>query len=165
MMEVRLLTSEDAIIYKEIRLEALKNHPEAFGSSYEEESNYPLERFQGRFNQENSFTFGAFIDHKLIGVVTLIKQTRRKMSHRADIVAMFVRADYRKSGIGKRLMSEAIALAKELNTEQVYIAVTSINEAAKRLYLSLGFKTYGIDYRALKFDDTYYDEELMVLKL
>lgn len=33
------------------------------------------------------------------------------------------------------------------------------------MYQSLGFKTYGIDQNALKLDQAYFDEELMVLRL
>ncbi len=36
-MEIRLLNPEDAVLYKALRLEALQNHPEAFGSDYEAE--------------------------------------------------------------------------------------------------------------------------------
>ncbi len=36
-MEIRQLTAEDAVLYKALRLEALQNHPEAFGSDYEAE--------------------------------------------------------------------------------------------------------------------------------
>lgn len=45
-MEIRKLTPEDAALYRTIRLEALRSHPEAFGSSYEEELEYPLSLFE-----------------------------------------------------------------------------------------------------------------------
>ncbi|WP_316246610.1 GNAT family N-acetyltransferase [Sutcliffiella horikoshii] len=61
-------------------------------------------------------------------------------------------------------MNVAINKAKELEKiEQIYLAVTAGNEPAKRLYTSLGFVTYGIDRNGLKIEDTYFDEELMVL--
>ncbi|GKU81501.1 hypothetical protein NCCP28_08970 [Niallia sp. NCCP-28] len=45
-MEIRILHTEDASVYQDIRLEALKNHPEAFGSSYEEEVHFSVEVLQ-----------------------------------------------------------------------------------------------------------------------
>jgi hypothetical protein len=37
--------------------------------------------------------------------------------------------------------------------------------AARRLYASLGFESYGRDIHALKLGDAYVDEELMLLRL
>jgi ribosomal protein S18 acetylase RimI-like enzyme len=166
IMEIRRLEPKDAANYKEIRFEALQNHPEAFRSSYDEEKEFPLERTENRLNEEHSFTFGVFDKNKLIGVVTLILEQRNKIKHRANIAAMYVYPGKRKSGIGKSLMLEAIKKAKAIEgIEQIYLTVTSSNEPARKLYQSLGFKTYGIDKRALKIENTYFDEELMVLVL
>lgn len=77
---------------------------------------------------------------------------------------MYVCPENRNSGIAKSLMLKAIKKAKAIEgVEQIYLTVTSSNEPAKKLYQSLGFKTYGIDERALKVDHTYFDDELMVL--
>ena len=44
-MEIRHLNGTDAIIYRTLRLQALQMSPEAFGSSYEEEKDAPLEQY------------------------------------------------------------------------------------------------------------------------
>jgi ribosomal protein S18 acetylase RimI-like enzyme len=163
-MEIRLLEPKDALNYKELRLEALKSHPEAFSSSYDEEKELPHEYFESRLNFEHFFTFGAFAETKLIGVVTLILETKTKIKHRAHIVAMYVDPEKRNSGIGRALLSATIKKAKEIEEiEQIYLTVTSSNDPAKKLYQSLGFKTYGIDRKGLKIENTYFDDELMVL--
>ncbi|MBM7661060.1 ribosomal protein S18 acetylase RimI-like enzyme [Bacillus mesophilus] len=165
-MEIKLLTPKDADIYRDIRLEALKANPEAFSSSYEEEKEYPLESFENRLKFNHFYTFGAFDESQLVGVVTLILETKNKTKHRANIVAMYVYPDRRKSGIGRMLMNEAINKAKEIKeVEQVYLSVTSGNEPAKKLYNSLGFKVYGVDKNGLKIGDLYFDDDLMVLVL
>jgi RimJ/RimL family protein N-acetyltransferase len=46
--------------------------------------------------------------------------------------------------------------------EALQLSVVSENEAARRLYGSLGFAEYGLEKRALKQDGRYYDEVLMV---
>ncbi len=165
-MEVRILNSSDAEAYRKVRLNALQGNPEAFSSSYEEEIEFPLERTASRLDDSSSFTFGAFKDNTLVGVVSLVLETRQKIKHRANIFAMYVTPDYRKLGVGKKLMVAAIDEAKKLDEiEQIYLTVNGSNEPAKRLYLSLGFKTYGVDKRALRLADQYFDEELMVLPL
>ena len=51
-MEIRILNSlEDAEKYRGIRLESLKNIPEAFASSYEEERDFSIEEFKTNFNR------------------------------------------------------------------------------------------------------------------
>jgi ribosomal protein S18 acetylase RimI-like enzyme len=130
------------------------------------EKEYPLENFAKRLCTPHFFTFGAFVDSKLSGVVTLIVETKEKTKHKANIVAMYVCPEKRKSGIGRVLMTEAIHKAKEIKeVEQIYLSVTSSNTPAKKLYQSLCFETYGIDKNGLKVEDTYYDDELMVLVL
>ena len=63
-------------------------------------------------------------------------------------------------------MTELIRKAKNCDgLEQLNLAVVSNNVAAKQLYNSLGFKVYGVERKALKFDGCYFDEDLMVLNI
>ncbi|WNS76343.1 GNAT family N-acetyltransferase [Bacillus sp. DTU_2020_1000418_1_SI_GHA_SEK_038] len=165
-MNIRLLNPSDAEAYQYLRLIALKNHPSAFASSYEEEKDRPSVVYGERFQSGDSFTFGAFEGDALIGSVTLFIESKMKLNHRANIFAMYVSPEKRKMGIGKQLISAAIEKAKELNEiEQIYLTVEATNEAAKKLYHSFGFETFGRDKRALKIGDLYFDEEHMVLYL
>ncbi len=59
-LEIRRLNPEDAVLYKALRLEALQNHPEAFGSDYEAEKDRPVDQYATRFQSEQTATFGAF---------------------------------------------------------------------------------------------------------
>lgn len=163
-----MLTPSDAETYWKLRLEALKLHPEAFATSYEEalQRENPIEQVASRLQGDGDFTFGAFQNSELIGVVTLLQDKITKMKHRAHILAMYVAPNSRRTGAGKALLSAAIDHAKTLpEILKLNLTVVSSNEKAKKLYTSLGFKTYGVEEKALKVNDTYYDEELMVLFL
>ena len=165
-MEIRQLHRHDAKDYFALRLEALQTNPEAFGSSYEEERDYPISRTEGRLTDSAAYVFGAFIEGKLIGVVTLMKEAKQKMSHRANIYAVYVTPLHRGKGIANQLLRAAIQQAHALQgIEQIYLAVVSENVPAKKVYRSFGFETYGIDKRAIKINGKYYDDELMVLYL
>ncbi|WP_342773320.1 GNAT family N-acetyltransferase [Peribacillus cavernae] len=123
-----------------------------------------MEKFENRLKEDVSFTFGAFDNRQLLGVVTLFMEKKNKLKHRANIAAMYVYPERRRSGIGRSLMIEAIQKAKEIEgIEQIYLTVVSNNKPAKSLYHFLGFNTYGIDKKALIIDHTYFDDELMVL--
>lgn len=160
-----ILESKDAEKYRNIRLEALQTHPEAFGSSYEEEIEFSLKDFERKLQEDHSFTFGAFENENLVGALTLVIEEKNKLKHRGNIYAMYVSPSKRGHGIAKNLMIEAINKALQLGIEQLYLTVVSGNIPAKNLYNSLGFETFGIDSRALKINNTYFDEELMMLNL
>ncbi|MBS8266777.1 GNAT family N-acetyltransferase [Mesobacillus boroniphilus] len=165
-MEIRQLHGNDAEMYRLLRHEALRINPEAFSSSYEDEMYYEEQEYRQRLDSKFTYTFGAFDEGKLVGVVTLVPEGKVKLKHRANIFAMYVTPAKRGEGTGRYLMKMAMRKATELKgIEQIYLTVTGNNEPAKKLYSSLGFETYGVDKRAMRVGDKYYDEELMVLFL
>ncbi|RSD26606.1 GNAT family N-acetyltransferase [Mesobacillus subterraneus] len=165
-MEIRRLNAGDAEKYRITRHEALRTNPEAFSSSYEDEMSYEVAEYRYRLERQSTYTFGALDQDRLVGIVTLVPEGKQKLKHRAPIFAMYVTPGVRGQGIGRFLMNTALKQAAELmQVEQVYLTVTASNEAAKKLYTSLGFKTYGVDRNAMRIEDTYFDDELMVLFL
>ena len=165
-MEIRQLHGNDAESYRALRHEALLKNPEAFGSSYEDERNYAASDYRQRLDSKFTYTFGAFNESQLVGVVTLVPEGKVKLKHRANIFAMYVTPAQRGQSTGRLLMKKAIQQANELtNIEQIYLTVNASNEPAKKLYTSLGFETYGLDKNAMRIDGSYHDEELMVLFL
>ena len=163
-MEIRTLHLNDALSIRKLRLEALLDSPEAFDSSYEEEREYPLKKFKDRL--KSGCTLGAFLHEELVGMVTVIQETRNKTKHKANIFGMYVSPAQRGQGIGKNLIIKAINQAKTMKgIEQIHLTVVTSNDAAKHLYLSLGFEIYGREKHALKIGDSYLDEEHMYLFL
>ena len=167
-MYLRMLTSVDAEVYRELRLQSLRLHPEAYLSSYESEKKLSIVTTRIRLEpSENNFTLGAFDgEEKLVGIVTFFRESRPKIDHKANIYSVYVDSDVRKQGVGRRLMVELIARARQLpGLEILNLTVTSNNVAAKRLYESLGFICYGTEKKAMKLGDEYLDEDLMILML
>ena len=168
-MEIRVLDDGDAEIYWEIRLEALRLHPEAFGSDYEESLRRPIEKVRERIRENRetgSFTLGAFEDGEIVGTTGFFREEGIKERHRGFIWGVYVRPQYREQGIARKLMQEAIRRVGAIDgVEQIHLMVTTINTGARQLYRSLGFEEYGVEPRALKVGSEYYDEAMMVLLL
>ncbi|WP_144510751.1 GNAT family N-acetyltransferase [Bacillus sp. FJAT-22090] len=167
-MEIRLLTPADASAYWELRLEALQQSPESFATSFEEamQRTNPIGQVENNLRTEGNYTYGAFDQNRLIGMVTLSQESFLKMKHRANIFAMYVSPEARGLGTGKGLLLAAINKAREIEEiEKVNLSVVSTNEKAKNLYTQLGFKVFGVEEKALKVENTYYDEDHMVLTL
>ncbi|WP_339260520.1 N-acetyltransferase [Lysinibacillus sp. FSL K6-3209] len=165
-MEIRILSKSDAQVYQEVRLSALKNNPEAFGSTYEREVNLSLQTVAERIEATtDKFVLGAFHNNgSLVGIVTFVREDSPKTSHKGNVFGMYVAPEGRGRGLGKLLMSELIKRAKCCEgLEQINLTVVSDNSSAQKLYKSLSFEVYGLERKALQFNGHYYDEELMVL--
>jgi RimJ/RimL family protein N-acetyltransferase len=164
-IEIRRLTevdAADAVLYRDIRLEALRANPEAFGSTLEIEAAQPLSWFSDRLR--SSTVLGGFLDGELVASAAFAIQQDQKKSHKGVIWGMYVRPDARMAGIGRRLIEAIIDLARH-RVELIHLTVVQDNEQARRLYASLGFLEYGIERNALKQNGRYYDEVLMAKDL
>jgi ribosomal protein S18 acetylase RimI-like enzyme len=156
---IRLLTTADAAQYREVRLEGLRLHPEAFSSTFERENEQPLSWFEERITNGN--VFGAFAGDELVGVAGCWPQEGPKVSHKALLWGMYVRPAARNGGLGRRLV-EAVVNHASTRVEQLQLSVVSVNEAALGLYQSMGFSEFGREMKALKHNGRYFDDILMV---
>jgi len=161
-IQIRRLAPTDAALYRDIRLEALRCNPEAFGSTFDAENAQPLTLFADRIGGSN--VFGAFHDSKLVGIAGLLIGKGQKEAHKGRLVGMYVRPSARKVGVGRRLVETIIEFARQ-RVELIQLAVVSDNEPARRVYERLGFVEYGLEKKALKQDGRYYDEVLMAKDL
>ncbi|WP_392535102.1 GNAT family N-acetyltransferase [Nostoc sp. C117] len=166
-MIIRKLTKDDAEDYRQIRLEALYTNPESFGTTYDEEAIKTIEQFRDRIPVgRNNFILGCSEDKDLIGIVVFQQESRIKLRHKAYITSMYVKQEYRGKGIAKLLLNELIEKAKAINEVEILLLDIVKNIfLAKKLYLSLGFKIYGIEKMAYKLNNQYFDLEFMYLQI
>jgi ribosomal protein S18 acetylase RimI-like enzyme len=157
---IRRLGPADAAAYREIRLEGLERHPEAFGSTYETEAVLSLEDFARRVTDVP--TFAAERDGRLIGLAGLARETTAKRRHRGTLIRMYVRPEARGSGAADALVEAVLDHARAEGLDSVILAVTVGNEAARRLYDRHGFVVYGVEPAALRVGDHDYDDELRI---
>jgi len=158
---IRRLLAADAEGYRSIRLAALADAPEAFGSDVATESASPVDAFANTLR--SGYVAGAFAGGRLVAIAGFRALEREKTRHRGDIWGVYVAPDARGTGIGRRLMEHVLDYART-QVLQVHLAVTASNGAAVALYEHLGFIRYGTEPRALKVNGRYLDEHLMVLQ-
>ena len=168
-IEIRELTTSDTPAFRSLRLDALRLHPEAFVPTYEEErtadSRSIATQFRDDWIHNGNFILGAYRQGWLAGAVGVKRWPRQKQRHKATIWIMYTHEDFRGMGTGRQLLDAAINRCRlDPDLELVHLSVSVDSPAARNLYASAGFRSYGIEPRALKLDDDHYvDVEQMVL--
>jgi RimJ/RimL family protein N-acetyltransferase len=163
---IRKLKPHESAVYREVRLACLKNVPQYFGSTYDEEVLNPKFMFETFIESDSPdhVMFGAFGQERLIGITGFNRMARQRAMHRGEIVQVYVDSNYRGQNIGEKLIRQALDYAFHLEgIEQVQLSVIAGNQTAIRLYEKLGFKTFGVQPRYFKVGDTYMDQQFMQL--
>ena len=135
-------------------------NPEALGSTFEFEDKLDVAWFAGRL--ENAHVIGAFRGGELIGTAGFAIQQGEKNAHKGRLWGMYVRPSSRSLGVGRLLMNAVLDVARQ-NVELIQLSVVKENQPARRLYESVGFLEFGVEKKASKYGDEYYDEALMAL--
>ena len=163
-MKIRLLGATDASAFQTLRLRGLRECPNAFASSYEEECDAPLDVIGQRLTASaGRAMFGAFCDSVLAGVVGVQREDMQKLQHKAFIWGMYVAPEVRHNGVGRRLVAEALKYAFAMNgVRQINLGVNAQNMAAIALYEGAGFERFGLERGFMLVDGALQDEVQMV---
>ena len=156
------LSAEDAEAFRALRLEALRQCPVAFSASYAEEARQSARQVAARLRRDP--VFGAWVDGQLCGAAGFAVPPLDKKRHKGTLWGVYVRPGIRREGLGTALVEAVVAHARG-RVLQLHAAVVTDNQPARRLYLKLGFRPYGIEPRGLMVDGRAYDQELLVLHL
>ena len=134
MVLVRTTEMADWQALRDIRLQALRDAPYAFSSTYARESAFGEDEWQRRATRDGSFI--AFIPEAhpagLGGGYLAAPEV-------VELVGMFVRPQARGRGVGEALIDAVIAWAREKDATSVHLWVTETNKHARRLYERRGF--------------------------
>jgi RimJ/RimL family protein N-acetyltransferase len=100
--------------------------------------------------------FVALKDEDVVGWCDISLMRREGFTH-CGRLGMGVHKDYRRRGIGKRLIERTIARAKEKGLERIELEVFASNRPAIRFYERVGFVMEGVKRKARKIDGAYDD--------
>jgi ribosomal protein S18 acetylase RimI-like enzyme len=143
---------------REIRLEALRLHPENFGADLEVEEAFTRDQWLARM--ATAVTLGGFADGALHGTAVFAKSSTRKTGHTGKLGGMYVRKAYRGSGLADALLGAVLDLAA-VEVEQMELTVNAENLSAIRFYERHGFRPIGKYPNSLRVGGRSYDELIM----
>jgi GNAT superfamily N-acetyltransferase len=165
----RKLFPSDLPAYRDFRLHAFRNSPGAFSESLEDEEEESPAFFLGCMGgTAEHFSFGCFLEGRLVGIATFQRDGRSKARHKSMVRTMYVDPAVRGRGIGKGLLQKILEAARALQgLEQVHLWVLQPEQSlARRLYLRSGFQPQGpVVKKDLFVEGGYVDAEYLVLSL
>lgn len=103
-----------------------------------------------RCRECNGRVLVAHVDGKFAGFVTVLAKVRSEDIDDGDleyglVSDLVVAADFRKQGVGRRLLEAAEAFAREAGVRWLRVSVLAANRPANELYASLGFEPLYVE--------------------
>lgn len=139
MMDIscRILTAQDSLDYRRVRLESLKLHPECYGSDYQRELKMAKLHFEKLIENTDprALMLGAFHGSELVGLCGLIVSSPATV----EIIQMYVGTEFRRAGTGLKLLLLAKQCLNGLSARCLVLSVFEDNIPAIKTYQRAGF--------------------------
>ena len=110
------------------------------------EDAFNVERLTKEFNDANSSFYLLYADENLAGYLKLNEapsQTDINDAESLEIERIYVSSEFQGAGLGRYLMEQAIAIARERKKKYAWLGVWEKNEKAIRFYKQNGFYEIG----------------------
>ena len=161
-LAVRRVSPAEWATYRQVRLAALADSPEAFSSTLDRELEFDEETWRQRLESAASFLAWQYDDP--VGTVTALDYEpghAHGFTGASLLVAMWVRPTARGLGTGRALVDAVLDHAKAGDAPSVVLWVFEDNGAARALYERMGFRATELrDSRPGKPEDV----ELMMIR-
>jgi ribosomal protein S18 acetylase RimI-like enzyme len=156
------LSPQDWRIFKVIRLEALRLEPAAFSSAYAETRTRPDESWRQWLETPRCLVLVALAGERPIGIVGAYLGSEDGDASVAFVFGMYVNREYRRQGVGRRLLTSLMDLVLEFpEIAAIRLWVTEERDSARILYESVGFQVVSRESQKLLGDGLLRDELVM----
>ena len=168
-LEANPLYPEDWREYRDFALSAMKNDPNEFVRTFEEESALPDEVWQERLNDARRgnkawLLFGKGEDGKIVGMIGASRVENRNISHVVTITGPYVSIEGRDKGVEEKLVSAILQKIRvNPNIKKARVFVLAEKGDTMFAYGRLGFKKAGKlvnEYRT-RIGDNYLSEYIL----
>jgi ribosomal protein S18 acetylase RimI-like enzyme len=166
-LTIRPFELSDLPRYIPLRLEALRDNPAAFASSYEDQRHDSEDTWRTRTQRFLDGTHARLFlaetpTHELVAMLGIDREPGSKVRHAAYIISVFVRPPYRRQHLVDRLLQPALDWAREHDVSLLRLSVTTTNIPAIHCYTRLGFQITGTLEKYIRTpDNALHDEYLM----
>ena len=146
MLIVRSFHSHEWQLYRELRLAALREAPDAFGSTLEREAGFPEEQWTTRLTAGVASPIEQPLVAEDAGRAVGLCWVRidPNDASMAALYQVWVHPDARRRGIGQRMLDSAMAWARETGARVMVLSVAIGRASAMDLYRRSGFVAVGV---------------------
>ncbi len=113
----------------------------------------------------NDPVFAIFQDGDPIGLIGLVRERLPRAAHRASITMVYIRKNFRGSGLAKSLLDTVAKFAWDIGVTQLELTVSSENPVAISFYRREGFVEIGRIPAGFIHEGREIDDVLMVRRL
>ena len=139
-MEVIQLQPAEWQRLRSIRLRALHDAPDAFGSTFEEASGWSAEDWSGQLR-----TLPTIVAVKEGADAAMARYAPDRTDPKTGwLISMWVASSARRTGVGSALVDAIIELARAAGVTRLLLDVADGNAAAIALYETKGFRRNGV---------------------
>ncbi len=143
MYDIRRIRSGEADLFRDVRLRALLDAPEAFMSTYKSalERSWEswVEQSEGSVNGNERCTLMAFSQSKVVGIAAIYR-LNGEISRSAEIMQMWVDPEHRDQGLGSEIVQQLLDWAGMERYTQIIATIHIENAVVVKFYEKLGFE-------------------------
>lgn len=142
VIETLVLAEDDWKIWRELRLTALAEAPDAFGARLADwqGDGDRAERWRGRLAIPGSYNIVAMLDGEPVGMASGVPTDEAGV---VELISMYVTPSGRGRGVGDHLVRAVEQWARQVGAGTVRLAVVEDNGNARALYRRNGFRETG----------------------
>ena len=137
-LQLRRLSTDDWAAFAALRLAALTEAPDAFGSTLAEWRDASEQRWRNRVAVA-PLNLVASLDGSDVGMLSGIEE----IPGTVEVISVWVAPGARGQGVGDAMLEALLAWADDRDAQRVVLTVTEDNAAAQRLYGRQGFVATG----------------------
>jgi GNAT superfamily N-acetyltransferase len=138
---IQRLGPDEFGVFRDLRLQALREAPSAFGATYDQERQFDEEEWRRRLRPDGYPAFGWHTPTGWGGLVVGAPDAHD--ARVAHVYSMWVNDDHRGRGVGAALVRAVLDWARGQGAVVVRLHVTDGNDVAERLYERHGFARTG----------------------
>jgi ribosomal protein S18 acetylase RimI-like enzyme len=138
MPDLRAAGPDDWPAWRRLRLTALEESPDAFGSRLADWLSAGEERWRDRLASV-PFNVMAFDGEDPVGMAS----GTAVAGSAVELISMYVRVDLRGAGVADQLVNAVAEWARQQGADAVLLSVRTTNDRARSFYRRLGFVDVG----------------------
>lgn len=161
-MKLRLLDESDMPAFRELRLQALKEHPMMYMHIHDEEQKRPDAYWESMIKY--SKIIGTFDGDTMVAFAIMSPYGGIKQRHKCMIWGAYVTPEARNQAIGKNMRLKLFDEARALDMTHCISSIVAGNPASLAMHEAVGYEVMYTEKKGIKHRDDSYSDVIHLIK-